>query len=38
MTLFDPFPACADFDALYGHFIGGKEGADDDSGFGTADY
>jgi myb proto-oncogene protein len=45
-ALFDPFPACADFDAgfgaelgaaaLYGHFIGGKE--DEDAGFGAADY
>ena len=43
-AVFDPFPVCADglgaanAAALYGQFCGGKEGADEDAGFGAADY
>ncbi|KAM3412277.1 hypothetical protein ACQJBY_003773 [Aegilops geniculata] len=42
-AVFDPFPVCADYGAanaaaLYGQFCGGKEGADEDAGFGAADY
>ncbi|KAM3412283.1 hypothetical protein ACQJBY_003777 [Aegilops geniculata] len=49
-AVFDPFPVCADYSgfaedlsaasaaALYGQFGGGKEGADNDAGFGAGDY